>query len=283
MILLKKAADLHNWLEIQQKKGKRIGFVPTMGALHAGHISLIEASQKSNSITVCSLFINPAQFNDPSDFDKYPTTVEKDIYQLEAIDCDVLFLPSVKEIYPDATSTKTKYDLGYLDTILEGKYRPGHFQGVCKAVHRLLEIVKPDRLYLGQKDYQQCMVIKKLIGLIGMSGVIEVVISPTLREADGLAMSSRNLRLLKNERRKATAIFHSLNMIKQNFQKENFSALKNKAELLLAENGFTTDYIEIADAGNLQLVDNRDGKQKLVALIAASLNEVRLIDNMLLD
>ena len=283
MILLKKAADLHNWLEIQQKKGKRIGFVPTMGALHAGHISLIEASQKSNSITVCSLFINPAQFNDPSDFDKYPTTVEKDIYQLEAIDCDVLFLPSVKEIYPDATSTKTKYDLGYLDTILEGKYRPGHFQGVCKAVHRLLEIVKPDRLYLGQKDYQQCMVIKKLIGLIGMSGVIEVVISPTLREGDGLAMSSRNLRLLKNERRKATAIFHSLNMIKQNFQKENFSALKNKAELLLAENGFTTDYIEIADAGNLQLVDNRDGKQKLVALIAASLNEVRLIDNMLLD
>jgi len=283
MILLKKAADLHNWLEIQQKKGKMIGFVPTMGALHAGHISLIEASQKSNSITVCSLFINPAQFNDPSDFDKYPTTVEKDIYQLEAIDCDVLFLPSVKEIYPDATSTKTKYDLGYLDTILEGKYRPGHFQGVCKAVHRLLEIVKPDRLYLGQKDYQQCMVIKKLIGLIGMSGVIEVVISPTLREADGLAMSSRNLRLLKNERRKATAIFRSLNMIKQNFQKENFSALKNKAELLLAENSFTTDYIEIADAGNLQLVDNRDGKQKLVALIAASLNEVRLIDNMLLD
>ena len=283
MILLKKAADLHNWLEIQQKKGKMIGFVPTMGALHAGHISLIEASQKSNSITVCSLFINPAQFNDPSDFDKYPTTLEKDIYQLEAIDCDVLFLPSVKEIYPDATSTKTKYDLGYLDTVLEGKYRPGHFQGVCKAVHRLLEIVKPDRLYLGQKDYQQCMVIKKLIGLIGMSGVIEVVISPTLREADGLAMSSRNLRLLKNERRKATAIFRSLNMIKQNFQKENFSALKNKAELLLAENGFTTDYIEIADAGNLQLVDNRDGKQKLVALIAASLNEVRLIDNMLLD
>ena len=283
MILLKKAADLHNWLEIQQKKGKMIGFVPTMGALHAGHISLIEASQKSNSITVCSLFINPAQFNDPSDFDKYPTTVEKDIYQLEAIDCDVLFLPSVKEIYPDATSTKTKYDLGYLDTILEGKYRPGHFQGVCKAVHRLLEIVKPDRLYLGQKDYQQCMVIKKLIGLIGMSGVIEVVISPTLREADGLAMSSRNLRLLKNERRKAAAIFRSLNMIKQNFQKENFSAVKKKAELLLAGNGFITDYIEIADAGNLQLVDNRDGKQKLVALIAASLNEVRLIDNMLLD
>ena len=283
MILLKKAADLHNWLEIQQKKGKMIGFVPTMGALHAGHISLIEASQKGNSITVCSIFINPAQFNDPSDFDKYPTTIEKDIYQLEAIDCDVLFLPSVKEIYPDATSTKTKYDLGYLDTILEGKYRPGHFQGVCKAVHRLLEIVKPDRLYLGQKDYQQCMVIKKLIGLIGMSGVIEVVISPTLREADGLAMSSRNLRLLKNERRKAAAIFRSLNMIKQNFQKEDFSAVKNKAELLLAENGFTTDYIEIADAGNLQLVDNRDGKQKLVALIAASLNEVRLIDNMLLD
>ena len=283
MILLKKAADLHNWLEIQQKKGKMIGFVPTMGALHAGHISLIEASQKSNSITVCSLFINPAQFNDPSDFDKYPTTVEKDIYQLEAIDCDVLFLPSVKEIYPDATSTKTKYDLGYLDTILEGKYRPGHFQGVCKAVHRLLEIVKPDRLYLGQKDYQQCMVIKKLIGLIGMSGVIEVVISPTLREADGLAMSSRNLRLLKNERRKAAAIFRCLNMIKQNFQKENFSAVKKKAELLLSGNGFITDYIEIADAGNLQLVDNRDGKQKLVALIAASLNEVRLIDNMLLD
>ncbi|HKB42998.1 MAG TPA: pantoate--beta-alanine ligase, partial [Chitinophagaceae bacterium] len=163
MILFKKKAGLRNWLNARQKKGYKINFVPTMGALHAGHISLIELSKQSNAISLCSIFVNPTQFNDRRDFEKYPATLENDIYLLEKGECDILFLPSVKEIYPDEASQKIHYDIGYLETVLEGKYRPGHFQGVCMVMHRLLEIVKPNRLYLGQKDFQQLMVIKRLI------------------------------------------------------------------------------------------------------------------------
>ena len=165
MILLKK-------LELRipghsAEKGKTIGFVPTMGALHAGHISLIKASKNENPITVCSIFVNPTQFNDPKDFEKYPVTIEKDIDMLKEAGCDVLFLPSVEEMYPEGIVTENHYDLGYLETILEGKFRPGHFQGVCMVMQRLLKIVSRIDLYLGQKDYQQCMVIKRLIELMG--------------------------------------------------------------------------------------------------------------------
>ena len=199
----------------QRKQGKKYGFVPTMGALHAGHISLINDSKKASDLTVCSIFVNPTQFNDPKDFEKYPITIEKDIAMLEAAGCDILFLPEVAEMYPGGTSTSIHYELGYLETILEGHYRPGHFQGVCMIVHRLLDIVKPDNLYIGQKDYQQSMVIKKLIELTGMKELVDLNISPTLREAGGLAMSSRNMRLTEQERVKATAIYKTLHLIKE--------------------------------------------------------------------
>jgi pantoate--beta-alanine ligase len=176
---------------------------------------------------------------------------------------------------------QTRYDLGYLETILEGKYRPGHFQGVCMVMHRLLNIVRPVNLYLGQKDYQQCMVIKKLIELIDQTE-IKVNICPTLREPDGLAMSSRNMRLNKEEREKAPAIYRCLQYIKENLKKGSLEQLKTIARSKLAEQNFKTDYIEIADASALQLLDEWDGKQKLVALAAAFLNEVRLIDNVIL-
>jgi pantoate--beta-alanine ligase len=206
---------------------------------------------------------------------------------LESAGCDVLFLPAVEEIYPDGTSPGIKYNLGYLETILEGKYRPGHFQGVCMVMHRLLDIVKPANLYLGQKDYQQCMVIKKLIELTRPDG-IKVNICPTLREPDGLAMSSRNMRLTKEEREKAPAIYKALLYIKENLQKENLEALKRTALTKLHDQGFKVDYIEIADAGTLQLTDDPvtigwNSKQKLVALAAAFLHEVRLIDNLILN
>jgi len=282
MILFKKKADLQNYLIGQKNKGKRSGFVPTMGALHRGHVSLIESSRKGNSITICSLFVNPAQFNDPNDFKKYPVTLEEDIYMLESAGCDVLFLPAVDEIYPGGTTPDIKYDLGYLETILEGKYRPGHFQGVCMVMDRLLNIVKPAGLYLGQKDYQQCMVIKKLIELTGQTG-ITVNICPTVREPDGLAMSSRNMRLNKEEREKAPAIYKALLYIKENLQKENLQALKRAALTKLHDGGFKVDYIEVADTASLQLVNEWDGKRKLVALAAAFVNEVRLIDNLLLN
>lgn len=283
MIIFKKTRDLHKWLEAQRLAGISIGFVPTMGALHTGHLSLIESSIKANPVTVCSIFVNPTQFNDPKDFEKYPITIEKDIELLANAGCDILFLPSVKEIYPDELSPSLKYDLGYLERILEGKFRPGHFQGVCMVVHRLLEIVMPDNLYLGQKDYQQCMVIKKLIALIGLSNAILVNICPTLREPDGLAMSSRNVRLNEDERIKATAIFRNLSFIKENLTTGDLKGLKETALRNLSEAGFNVDYIEIADANDLSIIDDWDGQKKLVALAAAFMKEVRLIDNILLN
>ena len=282
MTLFKKAADLRMWHDTQKKKGNTVGFVPTMGALHTGHISLIETSKRANPVIISSIFVNPTQFNDPKDFEKYPVTLEKDIAMLEAANCDILFLPSVKEMYPDGLKQTDHYKLGNLETVLDGKFRPGHFQGVCMVVQRLLEIVKPDNLYLGQKDYQQCMVIKKLIELMGLGNKIKVNICPTLREADGLAMSSRNMRLNNDERKTAATIFRSLSWIKDNIEQGNLTALKSQAVKMLEEAGFRVDYVEIANATNLSLVNNWDGKQKLVTLVAAFINEVRLIDNMLL-
>jgi len=283
MILFKKAADLRKWLDAQRKIGNSTGFSPTMGALHQGHISLIESSKKDNQVSVSSIFINPAQFNDPKDFEKYPITIETDIAKLEAAGTDVLFLPSVKEIYRNGFNLVRHYDLGHIETILEGQFRPGHFQGVCMVVHRLLDIVQPDHLYLGQKDYQQCMVIKKLVELTGLEEKIKLNICPTLREPGGLAMSSRNMRLSPAEREKAATIYQSLVMIKENLRPGDTGNLSSEANKLLGKAGFRTDYVAIADAADLSPVQTWDGQQKLVALIAAFMHDVRLIDNLLLN
>ena len=280
MTIFKKVSDLQKFITFYADNGREIGFVPTMGALHKGHISLIEESKKNNRLTVCSIFVNPVQFNDPKDFEKYPVTIENDILMLEKAGCDILFLPSVQEIYPEGTKQTKKYDLGYLETILEGKFRPGHFQGVCRVLERLLNIVKPHNLYLGRKDYQQCMVIKKLTELTGLDKIINVQICPTLREDDGLAMSSRNMRLTPGDRTKAPAIYKVLQGIRDNINTINIEAVKDKAKQLLSDNGFRPDYVEIADASNLRLIEKWDGKKKIVALVAAFLNDIRLIDNL---
>ena len=281
MILFKKIAPLAAHLQQASNKGSRIGFAPTMGALHEGHLSLIEASKKQNELTVASIFVNPAQFNDPKDFEKYPVTLEKDIAFLLQAGCDILFLPSVQEVYPHGMDETQHYGLGYLETILEGKYRPGHFQGVCRVMERLLSIVEPDELFMGQKDYQQCMVVKRLITM--MSSSAKLYPCATLREADGLAMSSRNLRLNEEERKNATGISKALLYIKENIRSGNLGGLISESKLILDKNKFRVDYIEIASAETLQLVNEWDGKQKIIALIAAFQNEVRLIDNMLLN
>jgi pantoate--beta-alanine ligase len=280
MIIVKQIQDMDHLLLQQVKKGFQIGFVPTMGALHGGHISLIGASKSLTGCTVCSIFVNPTQFNDPKDFDKYPSTIEKDILLLEKKGTDVLFLPSVETIYPEGTKRLAHYQLGYLETILEGKFRPGHFQGVCQVMERLLKIVQPDHLFMGQKDYQQCIVVKKLIELIDLKTVFHAC--PTAREADGLAMSSRNLRLDEEERKNAVAIYEALSHLKNNIKKINFEDLINDARTILLKKNFRIDYVEIADAGNLERKQTYNGNEKLVALIAAFQNEVRLIDNMLL-
>lgn len=280
MILYKSASALKSYLEQQKSMGKTVGFVPTMGALHTGHISLIYSAKKNNGITVASVFVNPTQFNNPADFEKYPVTIEQDVNKLEAGGCDILFLPSKDEVYPSSLPTQT-YKLGYLETILEGKYRPGHFQGVSQVIHRLLDIIRPNDLYLGQKDYQQCMVIKKLVEHTGLA--VNVHIHPTVRERDGLAMSSRNLRLNKGERQQAVKIYEALSMVKKEIQPGDLKPLKNKAMMFLTENNFKVDYVEIADAATLELMDHWDGKRPLVMLTAAYLNEVRLIDNLVMD
>src|SRR4030095_14117597 len=187
---------------------------------------------------------NPTQFNDPEDFKKYPVTLEKDILLFEEAGCDVLFIPSVQDIYPHGIAHLNHYELGFLETVLEGKFRPGHFQGVCQVIHRLLEIVLPNNLYVGQKDYQQCMVIKKLIDLIGLNDSIKVNICPTLREDDGLAMSSRNTRLLPDDRKKSATISAALRFIKENLKAGDTKKIKDEAKEMLLQKGFRIDYID---------------------------------------
>lgn len=280
MIIYKREKDLQQFLAQKKRTGNTIGFVPTMGALHKGHIGLISTASKDCTVLVSSIFVNPTQFNDPKDFEKYPHTIEKDIYALEIAGCDVLFLPSVQEMYPEGLQQEIKYDLGYLDTVLDAKYRPGHFQGVCRVVERLLKIVQPTTLYLGQKDYQQCMVIKKLIQITGLS--IAVSICPTEREPNGLAMSSRNLRLNETDKVKASAIYRTLLFIQDQLKngQHDLPVIKQNAEQILKDEGFTLDYVEIANADTLQFADYWDGKTGLVILIAAYLSGVRLIDNL---
>ena len=277
MIIFKKKIDISNYIVNYKKTSGKIGFIPTMGALHKGHISLIEASKRTDTLTICSIFVNPTQFNNTADFEKYPVTIEKDIDMLEKAGCNVLFLPSVEEIYPEDSSTTLPYELGFIETVLDGKYRPGHFQGVCNVVQRLLDIVQPNTIYLGQKDYQQCIIIKKLTELI--QSPTQIIICPTLRESDGLAMSSRNMRLTSVERMKAVKISEVLLFIKQEIKPGNLQDLKQRCINYLTNEGYNVDYVEIADATNLTLLQNWDGKTKLVALVAAFLNEVRLIDN----
>ena len=283
MIICKKQRELHDLLEKKKIGQYEIGFVPTMGALHAGHLSLVDAAKKQNKIAVCSIFVNPTQFNDPEDFKKYPISLEKDILMFEGAGCDILFIPSVEDIYPNGTNDLAHYDLGFLETVLEGKFRPGHFQGVCLVMERLLKIVLPNKLYLGQKDYQQCMVIKKLIELIGLQDKIKVNICPTLREKDGLAMSSRNTRLLPGDRIKAATISKALHYINENLKAGETKKIKDEAKEMLLQKGFLIDYVEIANADTLELVENWNGKQKIVALAAAFINNVRLIDNMVIN
>ena len=287
MILFKRAGDLTRWLDQQRNSGISIGFVPTLGALHEGHISLITISKKSAGVTVCSIFINPTQFNDPRDFQKYPVTLEKDIALLEHYGTDVLFLPEIGEVYPDGTSGLEHYDLGPLETLLEGKYRPGHFQGVCQVMRRLLDLVRPDDLFMGQKDYQQCMVIQRLLELRGMHTRLHRC--PILREPDGLAMSSRNMRLTPEQRQQAPAIYKALQSIRNGWGGAErttaatvpVSALTAAATGLLETACFRVDYVSIADATTLEPLDYRTTPPgHAVALIAAFLGEVRLIDNM---
>lgn len=284
MILFKQISRLQQELSLARNGKKSIGFVPTMGALHQGHLSLIAQSKQENDITVCSIFVNPTQFNDPKDFEKYPITTAQDIQLAEKAGLDILFMPTVAEMYPNGQQLVHPYGLGRIETLLEGAHRPGHFQGVCQVVHHLLNIVQPNGLYMGQKDYQQCMVVNKLLEITGLKEQIVLKVGPTVREADGLAMSSRNVRLSPEARGQATIIYKTLSSVKDHITTKEISVLEKEAAEELLQNGFDkVDYISIADAITLEPVPKPASGQQLVVLAAAFINNVRLIDNLIFD
>ena len=255
-----------------------IGMVPTMGALHAGHLSLIRASKTENQLTVCSIFVNPTQFNNAKDLERYPRNLDNDLRMLEQAGCDAVFAPESIEMYKNTSSIK--FDFGPLDKILEGKYRPGHFSGVALVVSKLFHIVRPSVAYFGQKDFQQFKVIEKLVDELKFD--VQLKQMPVFRESDGLAMSSRNMRLNESERKKATVLYESLVAAKKLFaQGETLPIVNEVVKQKCEVAGVKLDYFELADSENLNLLENVTGKS--ILLIAGFVGEVRLIDNLLLN
>lgn len=278
MKIFKSKVELQQWLQENKKDKKHVGFVPTMGALHEGHLSLIAAAKNKTDIVVCSIFVNPTQFNDKKDFEKYPITIEQDITLLLDAQCNALFLPSLQEMYPEGTTNLEQYNLGFVETVLDGAARPGHFQGVAQVVNRLLDAVQPDVLFLGQKDFQQCLVLKRLLELRQSGTVLEIV--PTKREQDGLAMSSRNRRLSDAQRALAALLYQCLVSIEAQQGIKPFAVVQKECLDLLEYKGFKPDYVHLADANTLEPLSEYDTNKKMVALIAAFIGEVRLIDNL---
>lgn len=282
MVIFKKVSELRQYLNANPFKEKKLGFIPTMGALHNGHISLINKAKIENLATICSIFVNPTQFNDPKDFEKYPISTSDDIQLLLGAECDVLFLPSVEEIYPNGSINTLSYHFGYLETVLEGAQRPGHFKGVGQVVGRLLEIIMPHTLLLGQKDYQQCMIVQELMRQMAIEPKPALLIGATIREDDGLAMSSRNRRLTQPQRIIASTIYQCLVSIKSKNGQANFEIVKKECWELLIARGIEPEYIDLAVADTLQLLPNYSEQYPMVALIAVKIGTIRLIDNMLL-
>lgn len=271
-------ASLRSYLRPERQQGKTIGFVPTMGALHEGHLSLIEASNSQNDLTVCSIFVNPIQFNNPDDLARYPRTLEADCELLQTIGCYAVFAPSVQEMYPE--KSLLTFDFGDLERVMEGKFRPGHFNGVGVVVSKLFNIVQPDCTYFGQKDLQQVAVVRRM--MIDLGFQIELYPRPTLRETDGLAMSSRNRNLTPNERALAPHIYAGLSAAKSQLLSGQTPAdVKVWMETHFAQQpAFRLEYFEIVNAFSLQDVAELQPEGQTALCIAAQLGKVRLIDNV---
>lgn len=259
------------------ENNKTIGFVPTMGALHEGHISLVKESEKTNDTTVVSIFVNPTQFNNSTDLEKYPRTIENDLSLLAEAGVDYVFVPSVDEIYPE--KDERSFDFGLLDKVMEGKFRPGHFNGVAQVVSKLLDIVKPNRAYFGEKDFQQLAIISNLV----QQNIIpvEIIAVPIKRETTGLALSSRNQRLTENQRLTATAIYKFLSESAKSYKNYTVEeALKNVIDGINSIDGLEVEYFEIIDGFTLQPVSNWSDSEYVVGCITVYCGDVRLIDNI---
>lgn len=255
-----------------------IGFVPTMGALHEGHTALIEKAKRENNVVISSIFVNPVQFNNPDDLARYPRTLEEDCQKLEAVGCDIVFTPSVAEMYAEPVTLRLNF--GDLETVMEGAFRPGHFNGVGIVVAKLFNIVQPNRAYFGQKDLQQVAVIRRLIR--DLSFPVELIRCPTVREADGLAMSSRNRNLTPAEREQAPTLFQALTLAHELLKEgHSMAQVKTAVRNVFTNNpNFRLEYVEIVNADTLQIANEVLAPGQTAICLAAHLGNVRLIDNL---
>ncbi len=280
MIVYRTKTDLTGHLLSLQNEGKSIGLVPTMGALHQGHMSLVEKAAAENDVVVVTIFVNPTQFNDPSDLDLYPRTLDQDLELLRQLEADLVFVPAVKEMYPDEDTQV--FDLGGLDKVMEGKHRPGHFNGVAQIVSKLFLMIRPQRAYFGQKDFQQLVIIRRLVEILDMN--LTIVSCPIIRENDGLAMSSRNTRLSKEERKLAPFIYETLVHASELLDALSPSQLKEWVILQFKkQSALELEYFEIVEDKGLIPVVKWDEEVNKVACLAVLLGGVRLIDNLIFD
>ncbi len=276
MILVKTIKELQEKLEGLRSSGS-VGFVPTMGALHHGHLSLVNKAVTENTSVVVSIFVNPTQFNDPNDLKHYPRTLEADLALLQPTGCQLIFAPEPEEIYPEPDTRKFSFE--NLEKVMEGEHRPGHFNGVAQIVSKLFEIVKPDKAYFGQKDFQQLAIIKNMVKQLGL--YVEIIPCPIIREASGLAMSSRNELLSAEERQEAALIYQTLSEAQKLKNQKSVNEVKELVtEKINQSPWLTVEYFEVVDDENLQPVDSWDKNNTKVGCIAVYCGKVRLIDNI---
>ncbi|NQX43619.1 pantoate--beta-alanine ligase [Pedobacter steynii] len=279
MKVINTIAALKSLLEPIKLGQQKIALVPTMGALHKGHVSLINIAQQYADVVVCSIFVNPTQFTDPKDLEKYPRPLEHDMQMLREAGCDVVFMPSVKEMYPG--TEQWHIDLGPAEFLLEGEFRKGHYQGVTQIVKKLFDAVNPDVAFFGQKDFQQVLMIENMVAYFKLP--VQIISCPIVREEDGLAMSSRNIHLNETDRENALVLSKALGYVKDHFEEKTIAVLLAEAkEMISAVTGVELDYFTIAN-GKTLLPENDKNQSNLVALVAAKVGQTRLIDNMLLN
>lgn len=280
MLVVKEVNDLKPLILKKKVEGKTIGFVPTMGALHAGHLSLVEQAGKQADFVVVSIFVNPTQFNDPTDLNRYPRNLQKDVDLLETTACCLVFAPEAETMYP-APDTR-RFHFGRLEEVMEGKYRPGHFNGVAQVVSKLFGMVEPDKAFFGMKDFQQIAIVKAMIKMLNLQ--VEIVPCPIVREAGGLALSSRNERLTPGQRENAAHIYRTLREAGNKAAQMNVKELEDWVVKQIDANEYLkTEYFEIVDDENLQPVRSWDEPLNKVGCIAVFCGEVRLIDNIVFD
>lgn len=269
--------DLQKAVSMSKNEGKTIGFVPTMGALHEGHISLVKKCCEQNAVCVVSIFVNPTQFNNQADLEKYPRTIEQDTNILEQAGAGIVFVPSVKEIYPEPDTRQ--FDFGQLDKVMEGKFRPGHFNGVAQVVSRLFDIVKPDKVYFGEKDFQQLAIIREMVRQCNIP--VEIVPMPIKREKSGLALSSRNQRLSEGQKKDAANVYRILSESKKFYMQNTVEEIRFKVvEDINKIDSLEVEYFEIVDGNTLQQIKDWKDSDYAVGCITVFCGDVRLIDNI---